>query len=115
MSTRTNPLRASLRFLIALLVAALSACGTSPTGRDQLLVFSADDLDAMGVQAFEEMRKQLPEETDPAINAYVRCVAEAITDKVSETRYSWEVLVFKDENPNAFALPGGKMGVYLYS
>jgi predicted Zn-dependent protease len=98
--------------LALLLIVALASCGTSPTGRNQLLVFPADQLDAMGVQAFEDMRSQLTVETDPAINDYVRCVATAITDEVPDKRTNWEVVVFKDDNPNAFALPGGKMGVY---
>lgn len=95
-----------------LIVAALAACSTSPTGRQQLLVYPEDQLDAMGVQAFEEMRSQLTVETDPAINDYVSCVAEAITDELPDKSTAWEVVVFKDDNPNAFALPGGKMGVY---
>ncbi|GMQ96147.1 MAG: M48 family metallopeptidase [Gammaproteobacteria bacterium] len=101
-----------LTLLIMLVPMALAGCGTSPTGRNQLLVFPADQLDAMGVQAFEEMRTQLTVETDPAVNDYVRCVATAITDEVPDKGTSWEVVVFKDDNANAFALPGGKMGVY---
>ena len=112
MSTRTNQPRACLQFLVPLLFVALAACGTSPTGRDQILIYSPEDLDAMGVQAFGEMREQLPEETDTSVNDYVRCVATAITDQLGDKRASWEVVVFKDENPNAFALPGGKIGVY---
>ena len=95
-----------------LLLAALAGCATSPTGRSQLLVFPADELDAMGIQAFDEMRAQLTVEEDPAINAYVGCVANAITDELPDQNTQWEVVVFKDDNPNAFALPGGKMGVY---
>jgi predicted Zn-dependent protease len=91
---------------------ALVGCAKSPTGRNQLLVFPADQLDAMGVQAFDEMRSELTVDKDPAINDYVRCVANAITDEVTNKSTSWEVVVFKDPNPNAFALPGGKMGVY---
>lgn len=98
--------------LALLVIVALAGCGTSPTGRNQLLVFPADQLDAMGVQAFQEMRSQLTVETDPAINDYVRCVSTAITDEVPDKRTNWEVVVFKDDNPNAFALPGGKMGVH---
>ena len=109
---RTSSRRAVLEFLIPLALLTLAGCGTSPTGRDQLLVYSADQLDAMGVQAFDEMRTQIPVENDAAINAYVRCIATAITDQVEDNRVSWEVVVFKDESPNAFALPGGKMGVY---
>jgi len=112
MAIALNLRRSALRLLAPLVIAALAGCATSPTGRNQLLVFPADQLDAMGVQAFEEMRTQLTVDTDPAINAYVRCVATAITDEVSDKGAKWEVVVFKDDNPNAFALPGGKMGVY---
>jgi predicted Zn-dependent protease len=112
MPTKSKLRREPLRILTLLVLVVLTACGTSPTGRNQLLVFPAEQLDAMGVQAFEEMRTQLTVETDPAINDYVRCVATAITDQVANKGVTWEVVVFKDENPNAFALPGGKMGVY---
>ena len=112
MSTHSNSRRTPLKFPALLVLAALAGCGTSPTGRNQLLVFPADQLDAMGVQAFEEMRTQLPVESDPEINNYVRCVATAITGQVKDKRTTWEVVVFKDDTPNAFALPGGKMGVY---
>ncbi len=112
MSTHSKSRRAHPGFSALLLLAALTSCGTSPTGRNQLLVYPADQLDAMGVQAFEEMRTQLTVETDPAMNDYVRCVATAITDEVTDKHTVWEVVVFKDDTPNAFALPGGKMGVY---
>jgi len=115
-----KPRRLSGRFLglltipmaISVMIVVLAGCATSPTGRNQLLVFPAAQLDAMGVQAFEEMRTQLTVETDPAINDYVHCVATAITNELPDKSTNWEVVVFKDENPNAFALPGGKMGVY---
>ena len=98
--------------LVPLLLAALAGCATSPTGRSQLLVFPAEELDSMGIKAFDEMRAQLTVEEDAAINAYVRCVANAITDELPDKSTQWEVVVFKDDDPNAFALPGGKMGVY---
>ena len=112
MSIPSKPRMMPGRFLAWLLLVMLAGCATSPTGRSQLLVFPADQLDAMGVQAFDEMREQLTVEEDPAINAYVRCVASAITDALADKSTNWEVVVFKDDNPNAFALPGGKMGVY---
>ena len=39
----------------------------------------------------------------------MQCVAQAITREVGG---SWEVVVFNDSDANAFALPGGKIGVY---
>lgn len=111
--SNARSLRNWLRGILVLAALAMAAgCGTSPTGRNQLLVFSPDELDAMGVQAFEQMRKDEPVETDPAINAYVKCVADAILAQVDDKKTSWEVVVFKNDTPNAFALPGGKMGVY---
>jgi len=104
--------RTAIASLVALALSALAGCATSPTGRNQLLVFPADQMDTMGVQAFEQMRTELPVDTDAAVNKYVDCVANAITDQVSLKGTTWEVVVFKDDSPNAFALPGGKMGVY---
>ena len=112
MPTPKTSARSCLTGLVLLLIAALSACAKSPTGRDQLLVFPSAELDAMGVQAFNEMRAKEPVETNAAVNGYVDCVANAITAELPNKGTSWEVVVFKDDTPNAFALPGGKMGVY---
>ena len=101
-----------LASLTSFLLLAISGCATSPTGRNQLLIMSASQMDSMGVQAFQQMREQQPEEKDPAINAYVECIADAITREVKDYDAAWEVVVFKDDSPNAFALPGGKMGVH---
>jgi predicted Zn-dependent protease len=68
-------------------------------------------MEGMGKQAFEEMKQKQKIDRDPARNAYVSCVAKAVTD-VIEPRRDWEIVVFDDPQVNAFALPGGKIGVY---
>lgn len=65
----------------------------------------------MGVAAYQEMRKNTPSSKDGVTNGYVNCIANAITNELSGNT-QWEVTVFEDEQVNAFALPGGKMGVY---
>ena len=42
------------------------------------------------------------------------CVADAVTTALPSdvTHYEWEVIVFQDDTANAFALPGGKIGVH---
>src|SRR6185295_6078854 len=65
----------------------------------------------MGVQAFQEVKQDTPESKDPQLNAYVRCVAGAIT-KQAAPNANWEVRVFESPEVNAFALPGGKIGVF---
>lgn len=90
------------------------ACATSPTGRNQVLLFSEQQLAQMGGQAFASMKEELKVSNKRVQNNYVECVANAITARVPDTVFSgqWEVVVFDDEQVNAFALPGGKIGVY---
>jgi len=98
---------------VALLALAL-ACTTSPLGRRQLKLFPDSEMNQMGLAAFDEMKATAPASTDPAVNAYVRCVAEAIVAQAADPTgvADWETVVFVDETPNAFALPGGRIGVH---
>lgn len=95
-----------------LIVAA--ACAVSPTGRKQLTLMPESQMIVMGVQSFNEIQDNTPREKDAAITAYVQCVADAITRLPEVRRQStdWQVVVFDEKTVNAFALPGGKIGVY---
>jgi len=99
-------LKLSPVMLIVALV--LTACATSPTGRSQLMLMPEAQINQMGLQAFENIKKQTPVEQDAKSNQYVNCVAQSITREVIGR---WEVVLFKDDSANAFALPGGKIGV----
>jgi predicted Zn-dependent protease len=91
------------------------ACAVSPLGRRQLAFFPDDQLAEMGVAAFDQVKAETKISTDPKSNDYVKCVSNRITAVLtpieSPVRY-WEVLVFASDQANAFALPGGKIGVY---
>jgi predicted Zn-dependent protease len=93
-----------------------TACSTTMTGRRQLTLIDDAKMDALGISAFASLKAEGTLNQDPAVNAYVSCVAAAIVEVVprelgpSDGR--WEVLVFEDPTPNAFALPGGKIGVH---
>ncbi|MES1946013.1 peptidase M48 Ste24p [Salinisphaera sp. C84B14] len=97
------------RIYVASLLLLLVACATSPTGRNQLKLFSEEKIAQMGIQSYQQMKQEEPIDTSTADNRYVKCVADAIT---RVTGGEWEVTVFKDDQVNAFALPGGKIGVY---
>jgi len=94
----------------AVLALALAACATSPTGRRQLILVSGSQMDEMGIASFDKMKKEMPESKDPKLVAYVGCVARNVTSVMPMK--NWEVRVFDDKNVNAFALPGGKIGVF---
>ena len=102
-----------LRFKVTLAALALTigACATSPTGRNQVLLFSESQLAEMGDQAFTGMKEELKISNKAVQNSYVECVANAITAQVPNTVFSgqWEVVVFDDEQVNAFACPVVKL------
>lgn len=100
-----------LRFLATLLVASVAACATSPLGRTQLKLVSDDQMNQMGIQSFNQMKTKVPETKDAKAIAYVGCVARNVT-AVMPGGSNWEVRVFESKEVNAFALPGGKIGVY---
>lgn len=92
----------------------LSACATSPLGRHQLKLYPANQMDAMGVQAFDSIKSEQKVSRTQVTNSFVSCVAGHIAQQVPPSVFAgdWEVVVFEDDQVNAFALPGGKIGVY---
>lgn len=104
-------------FLLACAVAVIvAACATatSPTGRTQYVgAVSQEQLDQLGAQAFTQMKSQ-QRVGGGRQDAYVTCVVDAIVRELpaDQRRIAWESAVFVDDNPNAFALPGGKVGVH---
>jgi len=103
---RARPLR---RTLLLASAAALVGCATSPLGHQQLRLFSDEQLAQMGSAAFQEVKSQTPPVRDARVNRYVTCVANAVTRGAGG---NWDVQVFNQEDPNAFALPGRKIGVH---
>lgn len=100
--------RKSLGAIVALTL-TLGACSQTPTGRSQLTLFSDEEINQMGDQSFAQYEQELPT-VDGQTADYVQCVAHAITAQ-TDTGENWEVKVFKDDSANAFALPGGHIGV----
>jgi predicted Zn-dependent protease len=89
---------------------------TSPLGRSQLMLVGDAEMEKMGVEAFESLKSKGKVSSDPQANAYVTCVANAITGALPAQDATgsgpWEVRVFQDDTANAFALPGRKIGVH---
>lgn len=97
-----------------LLILILSACATSPTGRNQLILVGDEQMQQMGVDSFQQLKANNKISQDRNKQQYVRCVATHIIDALPQewSGRDWEVVVFEDDSANAFALPGGKIGVH---
>ena len=108
------------RLLVLCLATLTAACATSPLGRNQFILVSDESIAAQGVASFQQMQKEMPQATDQRKVKYVQCIANNITAQVPNLREKgelsipsgWEVSVFASEDVNAFALPGGKIGVF---
>jgi predicted Zn-dependent protease len=96
----------------------LGACSTIPeTGRRQFIspLISLADEAKMGLDAFDQIKMQERVSTDAAANARVRRIGERIASSVGRKmpNAQWEFVLFASDQVNAFALPGGKVGVYM--
>ncbi|WP_028914291.1 MULTISPECIES: M48 family metallopeptidase [unclassified Pseudoxanthomonas] len=102
--------------LAAAIAVVVAACATttSPTGRKQYMAYSDAELNQVGAQAFNEMKAKQQTLSGGQQSAYVQCVVQALVAQLPAEWRSlpWETAVFVDDTPNAFALPGGKVGVH---
>ncbi len=73
------------------------------------MFLSDAQVNQMGLQAFSDLKKHTPISNNSSYNQTAHCIANAITREVGG---KWEVVVFQDKTPNAFALPGNKIGIH---
>jgi predicted Zn-dependent protease len=107
--------RKVFRYGIVASAILLTACVVSPTGRKQFMLFSpsAGEMSKMGAVAFDDLKKKQKVSTDPQLNNYIACVSNALLAVLpGDEGKGWEIKVFEDDTPNAFALPGKKIGVH---
>lgn len=104
-----------MKILLTLsLIMLMTACATSPTGRNQFILIGDQQMNQMGIASFQQMKTSQKISNNTREKQYVECVAYAIIKALPEQwqKNQWEVVVFDDESANAFALPGGKIGVH---
>ena len=107
---------------LLLVVALLSACAVSPTGRRQLSLVSEESAIAASKEAYLTQMNELGSAgklvTDPAITARVdkitsRLVAQAVMVRPATAQWEWSVQVIDDPMMiNAWCMAGGRMAVY---
>ena len=113
-----------LRKAVALagLVALMTACATSPTGRKQLMLVSEQQAISASRQAYvQEMGKYKQAGklvSDPKLLRRVevitgRLVAQAVKMRPDSARWDWSVAVIDDpKTVNAWCMAGGRMALY---
>ena len=86
----------------------LAGCATGPK------FYSESYLAGISERQFNRMKQELPRATDAEAIALVervsRRIAEAVADDMPAA--DWEFVLFDQGSANAFAMPGGKIGVF---
>ena len=75
-------------------------------------VVSEEDVRAMGLEAWQEIRASAPPSDDPGLQQAVDRVSARLLAAAGEDPADWEMVVFDRPDVNAFALPGNKIGVF---
>jgi metalloendopeptidase OMA1, mitochondrial len=105
----------SVMFLAAAAAAViqLGGCATEPvTGRKQLMLVSSGEELQLGLTEFEKLKGSVPLSKDAKAQDMVKRVGQRIAAVAELPNAQWEFVLFESAEPNAFCLPGGKVGVY---
>lgn len=112
--------------IIGLLLVSLllTACGSVPlTGRRQMLLVSDTEVISASLSQYNEYIKTAPLSTNKTKTAMVERVGKKIAAATESylkqnglgsevANFQWEFKLVKDEQVNAFCMPGGKIVVY---
>ena len=103
------------RLFIALLALLLLAgCAVNPvTGRTELALISESQEIALGRQHYTPTQQMQggPYNADPELTRYVNAVGQRLARVSDRPDLPYEFVVINDSTPNAWALPGGKIGI----
>jgi predicted Zn-dependent protease len=110
---QSRMLQWSKGWLLPLLL-ILTACTTAPyTERPQLILISQADENQLGASAFRQVLSKEKVSRNPELQAVVNRIGWRIATAAGHPDLRWEFVVIDDsKTANAFALPGGKVGVY---
>jgi len=107
---------------LSVLVLAVTACVTSPTGRRQLMLVSESQAIAASREAYVAQISELGRSgklvTDPAVLRRIdeitgRLIAQAIMMRPDTADWEWSVEVIDEpDTVNAWCMAGGRMAIY---
>ena len=90
-----------------------SSCSTvEDTGRRQISLIPASQQKELGLSTFQKYKQEKTISRNATYNSQLQRVAARLTKVIKMKDAEWEFVVFEDDTPNAFALPGGKVGVH---
>jgi len=97
-----------------ILTAAAACIATLAMSNAQALFTSEKEVMRQSRLQWLTMKRDMPRPANPRIQPFVECISNSIIRTLEEPYASmdWEIVVFDNESANAFAMPGGKVGVF---
>lgn len=120
MSRRELISRLATGSVVAMAAPTLSGCVMNEAlGRNQLLLVSEAELEAMARQSWNQALQQTPRTRDRALSRRVEIIGDRIVQAADRrfpqknlTQMNWQFAVFEDPTVNAWVMPGGKVGFH---
>lgn len=101
------------------LVALVGITGTVVIGCDQedltkaaLKLVPPETMRELGLKTWTRIREQFPPSPDRALQARLQAIGERVVAASNPAERQWEFVVFRDDQINAFAVPGGRIGFF---
>ena len=105
-------LKLSLFGLTLLGSSVLTGCETNDTlGRSQFLLVDDAALEQSALTAWREQLRTAKISKDPVLNKRIQTVGGRIAAASGLGATGWEYVLFEDDQPNAFVIPGKKVGI----
>jgi predicted Zn-dependent protease len=103
------------RFMVVLgSVGGMALVGCAAPGQTGLglQLVPQEQVRAMGLETWERIREEEAASGNQQYQRTANQITRRILSAAGENPDEWEMVVFAGEEANAFALPGGKMGIY---
>lgn len=91
---------------------ALLPLATLPACDRAAVLVSEEEAARMGAEAWQQIRAETPASDDPAFRGTVADISARLIEAAGGSPDEWQVVAFDAPEVNAFALPGGRIGVY---
>jgi len=103
------------RRILGLLAGAAAAplvAGCDEIGGFPIQLVSDDTVQQLGIESWQRIRSKTPVSQSRDLQQALQVVGQRLLSAAGEDPARWEMIVFARNEPNAFALPGGKIGLF---
>ncbi len=117
MCCERRPRRVGRRQVLVLLIGAAGSVTVACTSEQlaqtgELLAISPQQAEALGLDTWTRIRQEQEVSPDTGLQQRLQAVGQRLVAANDFGQQNWEFVVFRNDQINAFALPGGKVGFY---